>query len=471
VKAPTVVIVGRPNVGKSTLFNRLIRKRKANTLDTPGVTRDPIAEEVEWSGRRVRLVDTGGLGGEAVIDLAELVHEHTLRSVAEADLVVAVLDAKAGLAPLDRDTVDLLQRTHLPVIYVANKADGVRQQDALVEFCSLGIDVPLGVSAEHGLGLGDLRDAILEALGGTADEDDADAAAGAGEDTAAGASASEEGARPDTTRIAIVGRPNVGKSSLLNTIAGRELSLVDPRPGTTRDVVDTAIERGGHKYLLVDTAGMRRPSRIVEDVERISVGRSVHAIRRADVVVLLVEPTEGLADQDARLETLASEDGGAVVIAVNKADLLPAGVSRDRMREELRSRYPTLAVVPLLFMSVARREGLRDLFEAVDRADAAHNLEVRTTDLNRILGDAVERNQPPTMSGGRLRLFYATQTGVRPPKFTIFANRERVPTDYTRFLERTLREQLPLEGTPVRIRYRRRASHGQRDIGEARERH
>jgi GTP-binding protein len=212
---------------------------------------------------------------------------------------------------------------------------------------------------------------------------------------------------------------------------------------------------------------MRRPSRVVEDLERISVGRSIHAVRRADVVVLLIEPSEGMTDQDARIAGLAWEEGRALVIVMNKSDLLEQGASRERIREEMRSRYPTLAVVPMLFMSVGRGEGIGGVFKAIDAAEAAHRLEVRTVELNRILAAAVERNQPPALGGGRLRFFYMTQTGVRPPTFTIFANREHVPLDYSRYLERSLREQVALEGTPVRLRFRRRSSHGLRDVGEA----
>jgi GTP-binding protein len=457
--AATVAIVGRPNVGKSTLFNRLIRKRKAITLDTPGVTRDPIAEEVVWQGQRIRLVDTGGLGGEADIQLADCVHEHTVRSVAGADLIVVLFDTRAGVSPLDRDTVDLVSKLGVPALYVANKTDGVAQDDALVQFCELGIDVPLGVSAEHDIGLGDVREAIVAAVeqargpaaaGGPMQSDDRDE--------------SHEEARP--CRVAIVGRPNVGKSSLLNAVAGRQLALVDATPGTTRDVVDLLIERDGREYLLIDTAGIRRPSRVDRGIERLSVGRSMDAIERSDVAVLLVEPSEGVTDQDARIAHLAWDEGRALVIVMNKVDLLDlasSDVSLEDVRAETRRRYPTLAVVPMGFMSVAQGRGVSECFRMVDRAHAAHNTHVQTADLNRILAEALERKEPPVISGGRLRLFYAAQTATRPPTFTIFVNRETVPRAYTRFLERCFREALPLEGTPVRLRYRKRASHGARD--------
>jgi len=478
-RVATVAIVGRPNVGKSTLFNRLIRKRKAITLDTPGVTRDPIAAEVEWDGHRIRLVDTGGLGGEADIALADRVHEHTVRSVSGADLIVVLLDARSGVSPLDRDTVDLVAKLDVPALYVANKTDGVEQDDALVQFCELGIDLPIGVSAEHDLGLGDLRAAIVAAVEKTCGpapavegEEHGDSAVLGDDEEREDSAPHEDGegrgddARP--CRVAIVGRPNVGKSSLLNAVAGRQLALVDATPGTTRDVVDLMIEREGREYLLIDTAGIRRPSRVDRGIERLSVGRSMEAIERSDVAVLLVEPTEGLTDQDARIAHLAWDEGRALVIMMNKVDLLDlaaSDVSLEDIRTETRRRYPTLAVVPMGFMSLAQGRGVSECFRMVDRAHAAHDTRVQTADLNRILADALERKEPPVISGGRLRLFYAAQTATRPPTFTIFVNRETVPRAYTRFLERCFREALPLEGTPIRIRYRKRASHGAREEG------
>ena len=459
----TVVIVGRPNVGKSTLFNRLIGKRRSITLDTPGVTRDPIVEDLVWDDVPIRLVDTGGLGGEAVIDLGERVHEHTLASVRGADLVVALLDARAGLTPLDRETVALLQKLALPVLYVANKADGQREQDGLVDFCRLGIEAPIGVSAEHGLGIGELRSAIVERVAALRADCAATTEPAPGDDEMGHESGTIEPTDSRTIcRVAIVGRPNVGKSSLLNAVAGHELSLVDPAPGTTRDVVDTLIERDGRRYVLVDTAGMRRPSRIIADIERLSVNRSIQAVRRANVVVLLVEPEEGITDQDARIARLAWDEGRALVIVMNKSDLFAPGIARDRVREENRGRYPTLSPATFGFMSVTRGEGIDACFRAIDRAWDAHRLEVRTVVVNRILAEAAERRQPPIVARGRLKLLYGSQTATRPPTFTIFANREQVPSDYVRFLDRCFRESLSLEGTPLRLRFRRRSSHGDR---------
>jgi GTPase len=454
-ETPIVAIVGRPNVGKSTLFNRLVGRRRSITLDTPGVTRDPITADVEWDHRRLRVVDTGGLGGETEISLADRVHEHTLSSVGEADLIVAVFDARAGVSPLDRETVDLLQRTGLPILYVANKCDGPRQDEAAADFCSLGIDTPLTVSAEHGAGIGELRESILAALPPAPAEETP---------PLAGDAEGEQPADIDVAtaqcRVAIVGRPNVGKSSLLNTVAGRLLSLVDASPGTTRDVVDTTIEREDRRYVLLDTAGMRRPSRVAAGVERLSVGRSVDAIRRCDVALLLVEPEEGMTDQEARIAQVVLKEGRALVVALNKCDLLPRPFTREELRERLFGRYATLGVAEVESIAARTGQGIDKLFRAIDRAFRAHALRVQTPALNRLVQSLLEQREPPVLGRGRLRLFYAAQTGSRPPAFTFFVNRESVPMEYQRFIEGNLREAFPLRGTPIRLRFRRRPSHG-----------
>jgi GTP-binding protein len=442
----TVAIVGRTNVGKSTLFNRLVGRRRSITLDTPGVTRDPIAEEVVIDGRRLRIVDTGGLGGEAELKLADQVHAHTLRSVEDADLIVVVFDARAGVTPIDRETVDLLTRLKTPLLFVANKCDGAAVEEASVEFCSLGIDPPLPVSAEHGLGTGELKDAILEAL-------DRSRPAGADDVTSTAPAHA-------ACRIAIVGRPNVGKSSLLNALAGAERSLVDDIPGTTRDVVDMAFERNGRRYVLLDTAGMRRPARVVANIEKLSVGRSVEAVKRCDVTLLLIEPTEGMTDQEARIAQLALREGRALVVVLNKIDLLTSRPDRTEWRDTMFARYPTLGIAEFEMISAKESKGLDRLSEAVDRARSAHDLEIQTATLNRVLGEILARREPPMLGRGRLKLLYAAQTGRRPPTITFFANRESVPTEYQRFVEASLREALPLRGTPIRLRFKRRPSHG-----------
>lgn len=441
---PVVAIVGRPNVGKSTLFNRLIGKRRAITLDTPGITRDPIHAEVTWEGRRLLLVDTGGLGGESDITLADRVHDHTVRSIRDADLAIVVFDVRAGLAAVDTDTVDLIKRANIPLIFVANKCDGPAQELALGEFCALGIDPPSPVSAEHARGLTDLRERVVETLAKTVPPD----------------AEREHESTDHARRVAIVGRPNVGKSSLLNAIAGDTLSLVDAAPGTTRDVVDTRVTIGEQEYVLLDTAGMRRPSRVETGIEKLSVGRSLDAIRRSDVVVLLIEPEEGMTDQETRIAQVALEEGRALVIALNKIDLLPRAATRDDVKEKVAGRYPTLGVAEFEAVSAKTQQGIDRLFRAIDRAAEAHAIQVQTSGLNRVLQDILAAREPPVLGRGRLKLFYATQTATRPPTFTFFANREAVPQDYRRFVEAQLRAAIPLRGTPIRLRFRRRESHG-----------
>ncbi len=469
-----VAIVGRPNVGKSTLFNRLIRKRRAITLDIPGITRDPIAEPVTWDGLELELVDTGGLGGEADIDLADLVHQHTVRAISGSDLLVVLFDVRAGLSPLDRDTVELVSRSHVPAIYVCNKGEGRSAEDAALEFCALGIDPPLVVSAEHGLGITELHMTIVDEvnrilaarLPGEADALSETEGSTLNEESPAGSEfdgvvEGEPERELPPCRVAIVGRPNVGKSSLLNWIAGAELSLVDDKPGTTRDVVDTEIERRGHRYLLLDTAGMRRPSRVEEGVERISVRRALEAVERANLVALLVEPSEGLTDQDARIARHAWSEGRALVIVVNKIDLATPKRMAD-VERNIRDTYATLGPVAICHLSVKKKIGLDDLFRLLERAQRAHNRRLSTPEINRILAEAIKRRDPPVLGRARVKFFYGTQTGMRPPTINVFTNRGEVPEDYQRFLERCFRETLELEGTPLRLRFVRRASHGDR---------
>jgi len=456
-----VAIVGRPNVGKSTLFNRLLGRRRAITLDQPGITRDPIVEPLD--AESIDLVDTGGLRGEADIALADRVHEHTVRAIAASDVLIVLFDARAGLSPLDRETVDLVTRSGLPAIYVANKGEGRAAEQTALEFCALGIDAPLVISAEHGEGISELRGAMEDAaaavlsLRGTESPESPDAGTAAAEPG--------EGGRVRPCRVALVGRPNVGKSSLLNLLAGELISLVDKRPGTTRDVVDTEVVRGGRRYVFLDTAGMRRPSRVEEGVERISVRRSLEAIDRADVVVLLVEPEEGVTDQDARIARRAWEEGRALVLLVNKIDLANQP-QLARIEREVRGNYGTLAPVPIGRLSVRLERGVDEAFALIDLAFESHNRRLTTPEVNRILGEAARRREPPVLGRGRARLFYGTQTGVRPPTISIFTNRVELPEEYQRFLERCFREESEFDGSPLRLRFVRRDSHGGRAPGD-----
>jgi GTP-binding protein len=444
-----VAIIGRPNVGKSTLFNRLLGRRRAITLDTPGVTRDPLAEPVVWDDTPLVLIDTGGLRGEKEIALADKVHAHTVAALATADIAVVIFDVRTGISPTDRETVDLVLRSGVHPIWVANKADSPTSEEGAVDFCQLGIDPPLTISAEHNHGIGDLKADILRAIDGLPAVEPAHMR-------------EFEQLNTRACRVALVGRPNVGKSSFLNRLAGAELSLVDDTPGTTRDVVDTTVVHGAKRYLFVDTAGLRRPSKVERGIEKISVHRTFDALDLANVVVLMIEPVEGMTDQDARIARRAWGEGRALIVVVNKMDLKEAG-SVERVKRQISETYPTLSGLEVVALSVLTGRGVDDCFKAIDVAHRAHEIQIQTPDVNRVLAWAMERKEPPVLGRGRLKLLYGTQTAVRPPTITIFSNREAVPTHYVRFLERCFRESFPLAGTPLRLRFNRRDSHGSRD--------
>jgi GTP-binding protein len=376
------------------------------------------------------------------------------------------------VSPLDRETVDLVARSGLPALYVANKGEGRAGEDGALEFCTLGIDVPMVISAEHGQGISELRHAVADAAIAVYDAREGEGIAAVLHDSEMPPEAMDEGPMHEMPtllrpcRVAFVGRPNVGKSSFLNLLAGEMLSLVDNKPGTTRDVVDTEIERDGRRYVLLDTAGMRRPSRVEEGVERISVRRALEAIDRADVVVLIVEPEEGVTDQDARIARRAWDEGRALVMLVNKIDLA-SEAQIARIEQLIRDEYPTLSPVPVGRLSVKKERGVDEAFALIDRAFASHNRRLTTPEVNRVLGEAAKRREPPIIARGRVKLLYGTQTGVRPPTISIFTNRVEVPEEYVRFLERCFREEEDFTGSPLRVRLVRRDSHSNREPGDA----
>lgn len=444
-------------------------------------------EALEWGDLTMDLVDTGGLRGEADIALADRVHEHTVAAIAISDVLIVLFDAKTGLNPLDGETVELVTRSGLPAIYVANKAEGRAGEETALEFCALGIDVPIVLSAEHGQGISELREEVEKAARLVAEaraaampepdprdllspedqefgEDEEEIEAGHHESNRV-RDEDEDVPLVRPCRVALVGRPNVGKSSFLNLLAGQMLSLVDNRPGTTRDVVDTEIVRGGRNYVLLDTAGMRRPSRVEEGVERISVRRSLEAIERADVVVVIVEPEEGVTDQDARIARHAWVEGRALILLVNKSDLATEA-QMTRVENNLREVYPTMWPVPVGRLSVLKGRGVDEAFTLIDQAFASHNRRLRTPEVNRVIAETVKRREPPVLGRGRVKFFYGTQTAVRPPSISIFTNRAELPEDYQRFLERNFREEYDFTGTPLRLRFVRRDSHGNRDVGD-----
>jgi len=447
--APLVAIVGRPNVGKSTLYNRLVGGRPALVEDVPGVTRDRRYGEAEFGGRSFRVVDTGGMDPTAPASaLMAGVHRQAARALDEADLIVFVTDARDGLTPVDREVAELLRRADVPVLVVANKVDSEKQEALAAEIYELGLGDVFALSATHGRGTRDLLDAILAALPGERAEPEV------------AEEAAEPPAEEHAVRLAFVGRPNVGKSSLVNRLLGEERVLVHDQPGTTTDPVDTPFELVGRRYVLVDTAGIRRRARIEEPTEKISVSMALGQIERADVAILVVDATEGPAEQDAKIAGAIEEAGRAVVIAVNKDDLLGtrAREAEKKLREDLRDVLPFVSFAPIRFVSAKTGHGVTDLVDAAQAAYDEHGRRIPTAELNRFFAEVCETHPPPTFRGRSVRIFYLTQVGAHPPTFVLWANRpELVHYGYRRFLVNQLRERFGFAGTPVRIVTRRRS--------------
>ena len=435
---PVVAIVGRPNAGKSLLFNRLIHGQQAIVDSQPGVTRDRNIALAHWRDRAFLLVDTGGFEDQDGSALGASVRAQSALAADEADLVIALFDGREGLNPTDRDFVQRLRRLRKPVLFAVNKLDTPAHEDAAAEFFALGVDDALPVSAAHGLGVAALMDRVVALL------PELDVAA--------------EPVDAAAITLAIVGRPNVGKSSLLNRIVGYSRAIVDATPGTTRDPVDTPFCHAGKSYVLVDTAGLRRRPRVHEQLERSSAVRALRALERAEVALLVLDATEGMTDQDARIAGYAWERDRALLLVINKWDAVPrARRDRPRVLGTLQRQYPTLAEVPAVFLSARTGAHLDELFPALDALLAAHRREVRTVHLNQVLEAAARAQAPPSSAGKRPRFFYATQTGTAPPSFTIFCNHpELVTTAYERYLANAFRNAFDLRGTPLRLRLRAR---------------
>jgi len=445
-------------VGKSTLFNRLVGRRRALVEDTPGVTRDRLVEEIEALGRRVLVVDTAGLDPEAESGLEAEVQAQARAAVAEADAILFVVDGKAGLLPQEEEIARVLRRSDRPVAVAVNKVDTPRHEGRVAEFHALGLEPLRGISAEHGRGAWDLLEELVARLPAPA--------AGAEEPASPEGEPVEEtgeGAVPDTLRVALVGRPNVGKSSLLNRLAGEERVVVSDEPGTTRDAVDVRLERDGEGFVFVDTAGLRRPGRRDRTAERGSALMTVRAVERADVALVLVDAAEGFTDQDARLVALVRERGCATALLLNKWDLVAERdrAAIERVLAETTRRMRGFADVPVLKISARTGRGLGRVLPEVRRLGEASLRRISTAELNRWLSDAAHRHEPAMAQRGPrrrpIKFFYATQTAVRPPSFVLFCTEPKaVQESYRRFLENRLRERFDLRGTPVRLRLRRR---------------
>lgn len=434
-RLPVVALVGRPNTGKSTLFNRLTRSRRAVVAPMPGVTRDRNVAAAEWDGTRFLVVDTGGFEAAETEDLSRAVRSQSLLAADEADAIVMVLDARAGVNPLDVALIEQLRRVRTPLFIAANKIDSLKQENLESEFFALGVDTLYPISAEHGRNIDDLMTAVIESLPDVPPPP----AVTAG-----------------STAVAIIGRPNVGKSSLLNQLVGYERSIVSPVPGTTRDAIDTYVQHGTQSYLLVDTAGMRRRSRIESIVERASVVRAVGALERAEVALVVIDAVEGITEQDARLATLAWERGRAVALVCNKWDAVPSATrAASAFAARADEQYPSLAVVPKVFISALTGHRVGSIWGVIDRVATNHRMRVPTRRLNQMLERAVARQEPPLVKGKRPRLLYATQVTTAPPMIAIFGSPpQAIHPAYQRYLINQLREELGAEGTPIRISFR-----------------
>ncbi|OAT86407.1 ribosome biogenesis GTPase Der [Desulfotomaculum copahuensis] len=437
---PIVVIVGRPNVGKSTLFNRIVGGRVAIVENEPGVTRDRLYQDAEWAGRAFTLVDTGGLDLRETGEIAGGVRRQVELAVREADAVLFVVDARAELTATDREVAAMLRRNNKPVLLVANKVENFSRTEHLAVFYELGLGEPIPVSAAEGLNTGDMLDRLLAVL---PPEEAAEA-------------------QTDQIRIAVIGRPNVGKSSLINSLLGEERVIVSDVPGTTRDAVDIHLQRGEKHYVLVDTAGIRRKSRIDQPTEKFSVIRSLRAVNRCEAALVVLDAVEGVTEQDKRIAGYAHEQGKAAVIVVNKWDLVEKDThTAGRFTETIRRELGFMTYAPVLFTSALTGKRTGRVLEAVDLVAEQSHLRIATANLNALIREALLHNPPPAQKTRRLKIFYATQGGVNPPTFILFVNDpELMHFSYLRYLENQLRQAYGFEGTPIRFFLRRRKEEG-----------
>lgn len=428
---PIVAIVGRPNVGKSTLFNRIAEKRVSIVDDTPGVTRDRIYADAEWTGHEFALVDTGGIDFDENDALLPAMRNQAKLAMEEADVILFVVDGKVGITEVDQQIVGMLRTAKKPVVLAVNKVDSIKGIPDSYEFYGLGLGEPIAVSAVNALNLGDLLDAIVKEL----------------------PTEVEVAEEPDTIRVAVVGRPNVGKSSLVNALLGEERLVVSNIPGTTRDAVDTYFKQDGVTFVFVDTAGMRRRGKIDAALERYSVIRSLRAIDRADVVLMLIDAAEGVSEQDKKIAGYVHESGRASVLVVNKWDLIQKdGKTSLRYTETMRQELGFMQYSPVVFLSALTKQRVSRIPEVVKYVAEQHAMRVSTSLLNQVVRDAVGINPPPSDRGRKLKIYYATQAAVKPPTIVFFVNDpELMHFSYLRFLENKLREAFGFEGTPLKL--------------------
>lgn len=432
---PTIAIVGRPNVGKSTIFNRIAGERISIVEDTPGVTRDRIYTTGEWLGREFSIIDTGGidLGDEPFMD--QIKHQAEI-AIDEADVIIFVASGREGITDADELVAKILYRSNKPVILAVNKVDNPEMRNDIYEFYALGLGDPFPVSGSHGLGIGDVLDEAVKHFPNTSEEED-----------------------EDTIKFSLIGRPNVGKSSLINAILGEDRVIVSDIEGTTRDAIDTYFEsEEGQKFLMIDTAGMRKRGKVYESTEKYSVMRAMRAIERSDIVLMVLNAEEGIREQDKRVAGYAHEAGRGIIIVVNKWDTVKKDTNTMRDFEaEIRDEFQYLDYAPIIFVSALTKQRLNKLPELIETVSMNQNLRIPSALLNDVVMDAVAINPTPTDKGKRLKIFYATQVAVKPPTFVIFVNKEELMHfSYARFLENQIRKAFTFEGTPIKIIPRRR---------------
>lgn len=434
---PIVAIVGRPNVGKSTLFNVLAGEKISIVQDTPGVTRDRIYADINWLDYNFTLIDTGGIEPESDNIILKSMREQAEIAIETADVILFMTDVRQGMVDDDAKVADMLRRSKKPIVLVVNKVDSFEKfMPDVYEFYNLGLGDPHPISGSSRLGIGDMLDEVVSHFNESAKDD-------------------TEDERP---RIAIIGKPNVGKSSIINKLLGEDRVIVSDIAGTTRDAVDTEIVRNGREYVFIDTAGLRRKSKIKEDIERYSIIRTVSAVERCNVAVLVIDATEGITDQDAKIAGIAHDRGKGMIIAVNKWDAIEKNDKTIyKFTEEIRNKLSYMPYAELIFISAQTGQRLPKLFETIDAVIENHSLRIATGVLNEIMSEAVAMQQPPSDKGKRLKLYYITQVSVKPPTFVIFVNdKELMHFSYTRYIENRIRESFGFRGTPLKFIIRER---------------
>ena len=435
---PLIAIVGRPNVGKSMLFNKLVGQRLSIVEDTPGVTRDRLYAEAEWLNRKFDLVDTGGIEPGTDSEILAFMRQQAEIAIQNATVIIFLCDVKTGLTASDQEVANMLLRSGKPVVLAVNKMDQVGHTNPdIYEFYNLGLGDPIAVSAVHGHGTGDLLDECFKYFPPEDEEEEDD----------------------DVIKVAIIGKPNVGKSSLVNRILGEERVIVSDMAGTTRDAVDSYFENQKGKYLLIDTAGMRKKSKVDDPIEKFSVLRATMAIERADVCLILIDANEGVTEQDTKVAGLAHEAGKACIIVVNKWDSIEKDdKTMDRMRQDVRRDLSYMTYAPIVFISALTGQRVDRLFDLINYVNDQASLRITTGMLNSVLADATARVQPPTDKGRRLKIYYMTQIGIKPPHFVCFCNDAKLfHFSYQRYLENQIRSTFGLEGTPVRLTIRQKS--------------